>query len=285
MATSGSSRYETEQLQKGCYYEWMSLQSKHIADLKEALMSQRSKENDRKLGELVGKIVDDFQKYTERRSELSHRCCSSYFAPSWNSSLENGLLWMGGCRPSSFIRVIYAMCGSQTETHLSEYLLKIDENVGDANNSTDGSMSDLTATQLAKINELHIKVIQKEDKITKKAANLQEDVADMPIAVTAYATDLVEAGVAVEDALDKHEECMAVVMAEADRLRFETLRKIVEVVTPVQAAEFLLAGKRLHVSLHEWGRVREEKRLGCARTGEASAAREDAGKSNRSATC
>ncbi|CAH2078618.1 unnamed protein product [Thlaspi arvense] len=261
MATSSFSSNEIEQLQKGCYYEWMSLQAKHIVDLKEALTSQRSNKNDRKLREVVDKIVNDFQKYTERRSELSHRACSSYFAPSWNSSLENGLLWMGGCRPSSFIRIIYAMCGSQTETQLIQYLLKIDENVHESHG--DGSMSALTSTQLGQINELHMKVIKKEDDVSKKAANLQEDVADMPISVTAYATDSVEAGVVVEDALDKYEECLSLLMAEADELRFKTLRKIVEVMTPVQAAEFLLADKRLHVSLHEWGRVREERGLGC----------------------
>ncbi|KAG7620982.1 unnamed protein product [Arabidopsis thaliana] len=266
MATSSSS-YGIEQLQKGCYYEWMSVQAKHIVDLKEALMSHRSKE-DHKLEELVGKIVNDFQKYTEKRSELSRRSCSSYFAPSWNSHLENGLLWMGGCRPSSFIRVIYSLCGSQAETQLSQYLLKIDENV-EVNHG--GSMSDLNASQLAKINDLHIKVIEKEDKITKKSANLQENVADMPIAIAAYATDLVNGDVVVEDALDKYEEGMAVLMVEADKLRFETLRKIVDVVTPVQAAEFLLAGKRLHISLHEWGRVREEQRFGCVRTDAAAA--------------
>ncbi|ESQ55523.1 hypothetical protein EUTSA_v10027258mg [Eutrema salsugineum] len=263
MATSNG----IEQLQKGCYHEWMSLQAKRIVDLKEALTTK----DDRKLGELVGEIVDEFQKYTKKRSELSDRSCSSYFAPSWNSSLENSLLWMGGCRPSSFIRVIYATCGSQAETQLSQYLLKIDENIHE--NHGDGSLSDLTSVQLGQINELHMKVIEKEDKLSKKAANLQEDVADMPIAVTAYATDLVEAGVAVENVLDKHEECLGVLMAEADKLRVETLKKIVEVMTPVQAAEFLLAGKRLHVSLHEWGRVREERRFGCAHVDHAAAAR------------
>lgn len=278
MDSSSSSR-GIEQIQKGCYYEWMSLQAKHIVNLKEALMNQRSNNNDHhKLEELVGVIVNDFQKYAEKRSELSNRSCSIYFAPLWNSSLENGLLWMGGCRPSSFIRVIYALCGSQTETQFSQYLhIDGNENVDES----DGFMSELTSTQLGKINDLHIMVIEKEDKISKKSAHLQEDVADMPIAVTAYSRDLVEAGVAVEDALDKHEEGMAGLMAEADKLRIETLRKIVEVMTPVQAAEFLLAGKRLHVSLHEWGRVREERRFGCARADAVAGA----GKPKRSATC
>ncbi|KFK28540.1 hypothetical protein AALP_AA7G010000 [Arabis alpina] len=282
---SSSSSHGIEQLQQGCYYEWMSLQAKHIVNLKEALINQQSNNDDHhKLEELVGVVVDDFQKYAEKRSELSDRSCSSYFAPSWNSSLENGLLWMGGCRPSSFIRVIYALCGSQTETQYSQYLQKMDES--EKVDESAGIMSELTAMQLAKINEVHIKVIEKEDKITKKYAHMQEDVADMPIAVTAYSRDLVEVGVSVEDALDKHEEGMGVLMAEADKLRIETLRKIVEIMTPVQAAEFLLAGKRLHVSLHEWGRVREERRFGCARADAvAGGAGVGSEKSKRSTTC
>lgn len=240
----------------------MSLQAKHIVDLKEALMSQQSDDYHHILEELVGKIVNNFQKYAEKRTELTDQSCSSYLAPSWNSSLENSLLWMGGCRPSSFIRIIYALCGSHAEAHLSQCLLQMDENV-EYGHDGDSTLRDLTATQLEKINDLHMKVIGEEDKISKKCANLQEDVVDMPIAVTAFWRDSVEADVAVEDALDKHEECMGVLMAEADKLRLETLRRIVEVLTPVQAAEFLLSGKRLHLSLHEWGRAREERRYGC----------------------
>ncbi|CAN7132378.1 unnamed protein product [Brassica rapa subsp. narinosa] len=244
MASSSSSSYGIEQLQKECYYEWMSLQAKHIVDLKEALMRQRSNAyNHHKLEELVSKIVNDFQSYAKRRSELTDKSCSSYFAP-----------------------VIYALCGSCAEAHLSRYLLQIDENIDDGHDG-DSSMSDLTATQLEKINDLHVKVIREEDKLTKKYANFQEDVADMPIAVTAFWRDSVEADVAVEDALDKHEECMGVLMADADKVRVETLRRIVEVLTPVQAAEFLLSGKRLHMSLHEWGRAREERRYGCVHVG------------------
>ncbi|KAJ0247060.1 Protein DOG1-like 3 [Hirschfeldia incana] len=262
MASTSSSSYGIEHLQKECYYEWMSLQAKHIVDLKEALMSQRSNAyNHHKLEELVGKIVNNFQKYSEKRSELTDRSCSSYLAPSWNSYLEKSLLWMGGCRPSSFIRIIYALCGSHAEAHFSQYF-HMDENV-DCGDDSDSSMSDLTATQLEKINDLHIKVIAEEDMITKKCANMQEDFADMPVAVTALLRDSVEDDVAVKDALDKHEECMGVLMAEADKLRLETLRRIVEVLTPVQAAEFLLSGKRLHMSLHEWGRAREERLHGC----------------------
>lgn len=65
----------------------------------------------------------------------------------------------------------------------------------------------------------------------------------------------------VERALDKYEDEMARMLAEADKLRLTTLTKIVEILTAVQAADFLLAGKKLHLSMHEWGRLRERRRL------------------------
>lgn len=101
----------------------------------------------------------------------------------------------------------------------------------------------------------------------------------MPMVIKVFSEDLVEIGEAVEEALDKNEEGMTVLMAEADKLRLDTIRTIVEVLTPVQVAALLLSLKRLHVSLHEWGRGREECCLVCA------AARGGAGKSKRSATC
>lgn len=74
----------------------------------------------------------------------------------------------------------------------------------------------------------------------------------MPMVIKVFSKDLAEVGEAVEEALDKHEEGMTVLMAEAEKLRLDTIRTIVEVLTPVQVAEFLLSLKRLHVLLHEW---------------------------------
>lgn len=124
------------------------------------------------------------------------------------------------------------------------------------------SMSDLTAEQLFKINELHLKTVEEENKLTKQSASLQEDMADMPIAVTAFYKEVIgETDEAVELALDKHEKDMAGLLAEADKLRLTTLTKIVENLTPVQAADFLLAGKKLNLSMHERGRSRERRLL------------------------
>ena len=126
------------------------------------------------------------------------------------------------------------------------------------------SLSDLTAEQLAKINVLHVKIIDEEEKMTKKVSSLQEDAADIPISTVAYAEEHVgEPNAMVDQALDKQEEAMATLLAEADNLRVDTLAKIIEILTPVQAGDFLMAGKKLHLSMHHWGALRDRRRCEC----------------------
>ncbi|KAG2261901.1 hypothetical protein Bca52824_068980 [Brassica carinata] len=257
-----------EQAQESCYQGWMSLQSQRIPELRQALAQRRSHEgtanttaDDNKLRELTQKIIGDFKDYAGKRANLSHRCSSNYYAPSWNTPLENALIWMGGCRPSSFFRLVYALCGSQTEIRVTQFLRNID---GYDTGSGGASLSDLTAEQLAKINVLHVKIIDEEEKMTKKVSSLQEDAADIPISTVAYAEEHVgEPNLAVDQALDKQEEAMATLLAEADNLRVYTLSKIIEVLAPMQAADFLLAGKKLHLSMHAWGALRDRRRREC----------------------
>lgn len=108
-----------EKLQQDCYNEWMCLQAQRMTELQQALSNG---EKDDKLQELIRTAMKEFEDYARKRSEHSRQYSSNYFAPTWNTGLENALLWMGGCRPSSFIRLVYAMCGSQTEHRLANFL-------------------------------------------------------------------------------------------------------------------------------------------------------------------
>lgn len=109
-----------EKLQQDCYNEWMSLQAKRMTELKQALSN--GEKDDAELRKLISTVVGEFKNYAAKRCKHSRRFSSNYFAPTWNTCLENALLWMGGCRPSSFIRLVYAMCGSQTELRLTNFL-------------------------------------------------------------------------------------------------------------------------------------------------------------------
>ena len=61
----------------------------------------------------------------------------------------------------------------------------------------------------------------------------------------------------VERALDKHDQDIVGVLEEADRLRLSTLKELLGILMPRQAVEFLAAGKKLHLRVHEWGKMRD----------------------------
>ncbi|OAO90927.1 GSQ5 [Arabidopsis thaliana] len=112
--------------------------------------------------------------------------------------------------------------------------------------------------------------------MTKKVSSLQEDAADIPIATVAYEMENVgESNVVVDQALDKQEEAMARLLVEADNLRVDTLAKILGILSPVQGADFLLAGKKLHLSMHEWGTMRDRRRRDCMVDTEGNAGGEE----------
>ncbi|KAM1347415.1 hypothetical protein ACFX2H_036350 [Malus domestica] len=62
----------------------------------------------------------------------------------------------------------------------------------------------------------------------------------------------------VEEALDEHGKAMVRVMEKADQLRLNTLKELVKILTPLQAIDFMVASKKLHLCVHKWGRKRDQ---------------------------
>lgn len=119
MANSSSNRRKEENL----YKSWMNNQHEEIEELQNAIVRARKNElNDVEMNELLGKMLNNFQGYVNGRSRLARVDVSPFFAPTWCTPLENSVLWIGGCRPSSFIRLIYALCGIEIESRIAEYL-------------------------------------------------------------------------------------------------------------------------------------------------------------------
>ncbi|XP_057797582.1 protein DOG1-like 3 [Salvia miltiorrhiza] len=231
----------SDQSKEACHYqEWMNLQEEELSELNEAACS-----NDAELSRLVEKIMNHFEEYMRQRQLMARADVSPYFAPTWCSSLERSVLWIGGCRPSSYIRLIYALCGLEIESQLTDFLHGVHL----------GSLAHLSACQLAAVDDLHRKTIRDERSLSTRQASLQEDLLDTPIASIAVAPHA--AGGNVEAALDKHARAMAEVLEEADRLRLATVREIVRILTPRQAVDFLAAGKKLRLCMQEWGKKRD----------------------------
>ncbi|KAH1066158.1 hypothetical protein J1N35_031145 [Gossypium stocksii] len=165
-------------------------------------------------------------------------------------ALENSLLWITGCRPSLYIRLTYALCGSQVEYQLSEIIQGLAR----------GNLGQILATQLKMIHNLHIKTIEEEEKLSSQLAGLQENIADQPIAMVAKRMSWVgESSGDVDHALDEHKSSMANILQEADKLRLSTLKELLAILTPLQAVDFLVASKKLHLCMHKWGKTRDNR--------------------------
>ncbi|XP_059436699.1 protein DOG1-like 1 [Corylus avellana] len=235
-----------------CFLEWMNLQEQELAELHQALnihAATNSKENIN-LTQLAENCIKHFQDYADKRTQLARHDVSAFFAPAWCTNFENSLLWVAGCRPSQYIRLVYTLHGLEIEAQLIQFL----EGIGDIKN-----LGELSSKQIHEINSLQGKTIRAEEKVTTRMAILQEDAADNPIVVIVM-KELREVGEMngkVERALDKHEQDMVGVLEEADRLRLTTLKELLAILTPRQAMGFLAASKQLHLCVHEWGKMRD----------------------------
>lgn len=63
-------------------------------------------------------------------------------------------------------------------------------------------------------------------------------------------------------ALERNQLAMACLVEDADRLRLETVKEIIEILKPVQAVQFLAAGKKLRLCMHEWSMKKEDNEGG-----------------------
>lgn len=83
----------------------------------------------------------------------------------------------------------------------------------------------------------------------------QESIADVPVLMSKQDDDEI-----VFEALDAHVLPLASILQEADKLRLNILKELlIEILTPSQAVHFLVAYKKLHLSMHEWGKKRDDQ--------------------------
>nr|DAD21232.1 TPA_asm: hypothetical protein HUJ06_022695 [Nelumbo nucifera] len=229
-----------------CFQSWIAQQQADLEELLQALTIYKG--DDTHLNLIVEKNIQHFQEYTEKRSILARENATSFFAPSWCTSLENSFLWIAGCRPSLAIRLVYSLCGSELEAQLNEFLQGVRK----------GNLGELSARQLSLVNDLQCRTIREEEKLSTQMASLQEDIADQPLLTKANEYGLIGASIEhVDTTLDEHALALAGILEEADKLRLSTLKELINILTPLQAADLLVAAKKLHLSIHEWGKRRD----------------------------
>ncbi|KAG8365545.1 hypothetical protein BUALT_Bualt18G0116200 [Buddleja alternifolia] len=230
------------------YHEWMNLQKHELSELNQAIaLNSNGPTNDAEMSQLLEKIMKNFQDYAQKRSAMARADVSPYFTPPWCTSLQRSALCIGGCRPTSYVRLIYALCGLEIESQLAEFFL----------GATTGNLGELSGRQITMLDGLQSKTIRDERNLSTWMASLQEDLLDHPLAGIVVKSDGCGSNGDVEAALDKHGEALTEILREADQVRQNTLKELISILTLPQAMEFLSAGKKLSLCMQDWGRKRD----------------------------
>lgn len=242
MATSSEESDESKETR--FYQEWMNLQVEEVSQLNQAIaLHENHLTIDAEQTQLVEKIMKHYHDYVQQRTVVARADVSSYFAPTWCTSLEKSVLWIGGCRPSAYIRLTYTICGLRIEAQLADFL---------SGRISRDLLGELTGEQVRKVDELQRETIKEETELSSSMAALQQDYMDMPLAAL-----LLEEGGNADEVLDANAKEMATILEAADHLRLETLMKLIRILTPPQAVKFLALGKKLQLCMKDWGRKRD----------------------------
>lgn len=210
-------------------------------------------EDDSDLYSLIGKAVGHYEEYYKAKSDGAKGDVLSMFTPTWLTKLEDAFLWIAGWRPTMAIHLLYSKSGMQLEARLSDQIPLF----------SCGDLGDLTSNQMFRIDELQKKTIREERAVTEKMATLQESSADTDMVdLSNTVSERVrkkkidggrEIDGIVESVIEEKKNELEKVLHMADVLRMETLKSVVEILTPLQAVYFLIAAAELHLRLHEWG--------------------------------
>ncbi|XP_047320780.1 protein DOG1-like 2 [Impatiens glandulifera] len=221
----------------GCYMDWIEQQKQDLDELNHALLT--SANDDANLRVVIGRILDHFHDFLHRRLELVLIDAPTLLCKYWSSiNLERSILWMGECRPTMSIRLVLAICRMETVASL----------LGGVRT---GNLGELDYYQLNSINTLLLKTVEDEDALHSKMASFQERTWDEPlIRIVRNANRVGEWTEEVSKALDVYAANLGDLLKEADKLRMDTLKDLVEILTPFQAVDMLISSKKLQLSLH-----------------------------------
>lgn len=246
---------------------WLAEQNQLLRELISASASQNADQPDPDsiLRPLIDRVVLHYEHYYRAKSQCAERDVLSMFSPSWRSSLEEAFLWVGGWRPTTAVHLLYSKSGLQLESQLEDLIRGL---------SKSGDLADLSPEQLSRVDELHRRIIEKEKEISEKLAKLQEAAADSSMVELSHmmtdvpqnrdihgSEDRAVIEERVESMLASKEDRLEEILKRADEMRLNTIRDILEILSPMQGVHFLIAAAELHLRFHDWGKKRDSEAL------------------------
>ncbi|XP_051152321.1 protein DOG1-like 3 [Andrographis paniculata] len=178
--------------------------------------------------QLVHKTVDHYSGYYQAKSAAAKHDALAFFAPPWTTALERSLLWIGGWRPTTASHLLYTESSILFESQVADILRGVHT----------GNLGDLSPAQFQRVSELQCATVGHENDISDELSDWQDNACDV---------------VGMCGDIESKMERLAAILDKADQLRLKTIKSLVELLTPQQAAELLVAAAELHFGIRAWG--------------------------------
>ncbi|PWA63835.1 transcription factor [Artemisia annua] len=219
------------------YQTWYEQLHDLVNHLNKAPKPPTTDADDHQLTQLVNKVMFHFSEYYRVKSLAANKDVLSIFSAKWSTTLERSLHWIAGWRPTTAFHLIYTESSILFESRILDILHGL----------RTGDLGDLSPVQFTRVSELQCETVHQENSVTDQLSEWQQDEASELIG-----------GTCVD--LEKKIERLVKIVERADELRMRTLKAVVELLTPQQAVEFLIAAAQLHFGIHRWGLNHDRER-------------------------
>ncbi|CAK9325268.1 unnamed protein product [Citrullus colocynthis] len=219
------------------YATWFDHLHRLIDQLSSTATAVKSNHNSSSadLARLVEAVMSHYSDYYRVKSVAAERDPLSVFSAPWATSLERSLHWIAGWRPTTTFHLIYSESSILFESRMVDILRGL----------RTGDLGDLSPLQFRRVSELQCQTVEEENAITEELSEWQDDVSEL-IGTRTEVTGRVEGLVSI--------------IKKADDLRLRTMQKVVELLTPKQAVEFLIAAAELQFGVRGWGLNQDRQR-------------------------
>ncbi|KAL3508775.1 hypothetical protein ACH5RR_028176 [Cinchona calisaya] len=219
------------------YNTWLEQLNQLINHLNQSPRPPTTEEENHQLHQLVQKTMAHYAEYYRVKSIAAKQDILSVFAAPWATTLERSLHWIAGWRPTTAFHLIYTEASIRFESQIIDILRGF----------RNGDLGDLSPAQFRRVSELQCETVREENDITDELSGWQDGASDF-------------LGMSSDNA-DVKMEVLERVVEKADHLRLNTVEKLVELLTPRQAAEFLIAAAHLQFGVREWGVAYDRQRI------------------------
>ncbi|KAJ9136025.1 hypothetical protein P3X46_033141 [Hevea brasiliensis] len=228
--------------------KWICQLDEYLQQLRRVSKDYRSKtawcDTEQELQALVSKVTQHYKDYYTIKWALAHEDVLAFFCPIWVSPLEYAYSWITGWKPSAIFKLVDSIRTSRVPG---------------------SDLAELTQEQQRKIEALRVKIRLEEEKVEREMERQQVAVADKKMAELARLVVRVKNGEQVNQVEGMVQVALKgilmagleKVMKAADCVRLRTLKGILDILKPLECAEFLAEIGMLQIQLRQYGKKRD----------------------------